>query len=103
MLGPLALFNTGYRHGANGDGKELRSVPVLRLTYCFAALVDFSYTKKECYDRPRNVAREASKLKQMRQQSDRHGADLQNGHKSQHRDSTAYISDTLVHKGKQKG
>eukprot|EP00978_Attheya_sp_CCMP212_P028920 scaffold101105_cov72-Attheya_sp.AAC.2 len=22
MLGPSALFNTGYRHGANGDGKE---------------------------------------------------------------------------------
>eukprot|EP00978_Attheya_sp_CCMP212_P018316 scaffold49966_cov33-Attheya_sp.AAC.1 len=39
MLGPLALFNTGYRHGANGDGKEPRSVPVLRLTFCFAALV----------------------------------------------------------------
>eukprot|EP00978_Attheya_sp_CCMP212_P048841 scaffold582950_cov157-Attheya_sp.AAC.1 len=31
MLGPSALFNTGYRHGANGDGKEPRSVPVLRL------------------------------------------------------------------------
>jgi hypothetical protein len=41
MLGPSALFNTGYRHGANGDGKEPRSVPVLRLTYCFAALVNF--------------------------------------------------------------
>eukprot|EP00978_Attheya_sp_CCMP212_P035292 scaffold152606_cov32-Attheya_sp.AAC.1 len=24
MLGPSALFNTGYRHGANGDGKEPR-------------------------------------------------------------------------------
>ena len=35
MLGPSALFNTGYRHGANGEGKEPRSVPVLRLTYCF--------------------------------------------------------------------
>ena len=35
MLGPSALFNTGYRHGANGDGKEPRSVPVLRLTFCF--------------------------------------------------------------------
>eukprot|EP00978_Attheya_sp_CCMP212_P037517 scaffold177619_cov73-Attheya_sp.AAC.1 len=22
MLGPSALFNTGYRHGANGEGKE---------------------------------------------------------------------------------
>jgi hypothetical protein len=44
MLGLLALFNTGYRHGANGDGKEPRSVPVLRLTYCFAALVNFSST-----------------------------------------------------------
>eukprot|EP00978_Attheya_sp_CCMP212_P041650 scaffold241555_cov112-Attheya_sp.AAC.1 len=61
------------------------------------------YAKKECYDRPRNVAREASKSKQMRQQSDRHGADLHNGHKSQHRDSAAYINDALVHKGKQKG
>ena len=40
MLGPLSLFNTGYRHGANGEGKEPRSVPVLRLTYCFAALVN---------------------------------------------------------------
>eukprot|EP00978_Attheya_sp_CCMP212_P021493 scaffold62842_cov68-Attheya_sp.AAC.1 len=39
MLGPSALFNTGYRHGANGDGKEPRSVPVLRLTFCFAVLV----------------------------------------------------------------
>eukprot|EP00978_Attheya_sp_CCMP212_P024407 scaffold76565_cov76-Attheya_sp.AAC.2 len=39
MLGPSALFNTGYRHGANRDnGKEPRSVPMLRLTYCFAAL-----------------------------------------------------------------
>jgi hypothetical protein len=34
MLGPSALFNTGYRHGANGDGKEPRSVPMLRLTFC---------------------------------------------------------------------
>ena len=41
MLGPSVLFNTGYRHGLNGDGKEPRSVPVLRLTYCFAALVTF--------------------------------------------------------------
>eukprot|EP00978_Attheya_sp_CCMP212_P045310 scaffold341782_cov88-Attheya_sp.AAC.1 len=24
MLGPSALFNTSYRHGANGDGKEPR-------------------------------------------------------------------------------
>eukprot|EP00978_Attheya_sp_CCMP212_P016601 scaffold43661_cov64-Attheya_sp.AAC.2 len=24
MLGPSALFNTGCRHGANGDGKEPR-------------------------------------------------------------------------------
>eukprot|EP00978_Attheya_sp_CCMP212_P032208 scaffold124466_cov30-Attheya_sp.AAC.1 len=39
----------------------------------------------------------------MRQQSDRHGADLHNAHTSQHRDSAAYISDALVHKGKQKG
>eukprot|EP00978_Attheya_sp_CCMP212_P045077 scaffold332816_cov44-Attheya_sp.AAC.1 len=37
MLGPSALFNTGYRHGANGDGKKPRSVPVLRLNFCFAA------------------------------------------------------------------
>eukprot|EP00978_Attheya_sp_CCMP212_P030155 scaffold109936_cov57-Attheya_sp.AAC.3 len=44
MLGPLALFNTGYRHGANGDGKEPRSVPVLRFTFCFAALVILSST-----------------------------------------------------------
>eukprot|EP00978_Attheya_sp_CCMP212_P027072 scaffold90231_cov54-Attheya_sp.AAC.2 len=36
MLGPPALFNTGYRHGANRDGKEPRSVPVLRLTFCFS-------------------------------------------------------------------
>eukprot|EP00978_Attheya_sp_CCMP212_P040363 scaffold219478_cov29-Attheya_sp.AAC.1 len=36
MLGPSALFNTGYRHGANRDGKEPRSVPVLRLTFCFS-------------------------------------------------------------------
>eukprot|EP00978_Attheya_sp_CCMP212_P027847 scaffold94216_cov83-Attheya_sp.AAC.2 len=42
MLGPSALFNTGYRHGANGDGKEPRSVPVLRLTFGFAALVNIS-------------------------------------------------------------
>eukprot|EP00978_Attheya_sp_CCMP212_P001451 scaffold3027_cov62-Attheya_sp.AAC.1 len=40
MLGPSALFNTGYRHGANGDGKEPRSVgysrlPVLCWTSCF--------------------------------------------------------------------
>eukprot|EP00978_Attheya_sp_CCMP212_P005549 scaffold12459_cov56-Attheya_sp.AAC.1 len=28
----------GYRHGANGEGKEPRSAPVLRLTFCFAAL-----------------------------------------------------------------
>eukprot|EP00978_Attheya_sp_CCMP212_P021460 scaffold62648_cov63-Attheya_sp.AAC.1 len=27
------------RHRVNGDGKEPRSVPVLRLTFCFAALV----------------------------------------------------------------
>jgi hypothetical protein len=47
MLGPSALFNTGYRHGANGDGKEPRSVPVLRLTYCFAALVNFSSSLHE--------------------------------------------------------
>eukprot|EP00978_Attheya_sp_CCMP212_P030901 scaffold115089_cov75-Attheya_sp.AAC.1 len=39
----------------------------------------------------------------MRRQSDRHGADLHNGHKSQHRDSATYNSDALVHKGKQKG
>eukprot|EP00978_Attheya_sp_CCMP212_P029697 scaffold106337_cov31-Attheya_sp.AAC.2 len=42
MLGPSALFNMGYRHGANGDGKEPRSVSVLRLTFCFAALVTIS-------------------------------------------------------------
>eukprot|EP00978_Attheya_sp_CCMP212_P030676 scaffold113723_cov51-Attheya_sp.AAC.1 len=35
MLGPSALFNTGYRHRANGDGKEPWSVPMLRLTFCF--------------------------------------------------------------------
>jgi hypothetical protein len=35
MLGPSALFNTGYRHGANGDGKDPWSVPMLRLTFCF--------------------------------------------------------------------
>eukprot|EP00978_Attheya_sp_CCMP212_P041293 scaffold234770_cov70-Attheya_sp.AAC.2 len=30
----------GYRHGANGDGKEPRStIPVLHLTFCFVALV----------------------------------------------------------------
>eukprot|EP00978_Attheya_sp_CCMP212_P012325 scaffold30618_cov33-Attheya_sp.AAC.1 len=39
----------------------------------------------------------------MRRQSDRDGADLHNGVKSQHRDSAVYISDALVHKGKQKG
>eukprot|EP00978_Attheya_sp_CCMP212_P034612 scaffold145865_cov65-Attheya_sp.AAC.1 len=39
----------------------------------------------------------------MRRQSDRDGADLHNGLKSQHRDSAVYISDALVHKGKQKG
>eukprot|EP00978_Attheya_sp_CCMP212_P010131 scaffold24308_cov34-Attheya_sp.AAC.1 len=37
---PSELFNTGYRHGANGEGKEPRSVPVLRLTFCFAALAN---------------------------------------------------------------
>eukprot|EP00978_Attheya_sp_CCMP212_P040463 scaffold221219_cov52-Attheya_sp.AAC.2 len=42
--GPSALFNMGYRHGVNGDGKEPRSVPVLRLTYYFAALVNLSST-----------------------------------------------------------
>eukprot|EP00978_Attheya_sp_CCMP212_P014089 scaffold35745_cov35-Attheya_sp.AAC.2 len=41
MLGPSALFNTGYyRHRANGDGKDPRSVPVLRLTFCLAALAN---------------------------------------------------------------
>eukprot|EP00978_Attheya_sp_CCMP212_P021629 scaffold63462_cov71-Attheya_sp.AAC.3 len=44
MLGPSALFNTGYRHGANGDGKDPRSVPVLCLTYCCAASVNLSST-----------------------------------------------------------
>eukprot|EP00978_Attheya_sp_CCMP212_P006279 scaffold14236_cov54-Attheya_sp.AAC.1 len=39
----------------------------------------------------------------MRRQSDRDGADLHNGLKSQHRDSAVYISDALVYKGKQKG
>eukprot|EP00978_Attheya_sp_CCMP212_P039859 scaffold211375_cov60-Attheya_sp.AAC.1 len=39
----------------------------------------------------------------MQQQSDQDGADLHNGLKSQHRDSAVYISDSLVHKGKQKG
>eukprot|EP00978_Attheya_sp_CCMP212_P012333 scaffold30650_cov40-Attheya_sp.AAC.1 len=42
--GPHYHKSGRYRHGANGDGKEPRSVPVLRLTYCFAALVDFSST-----------------------------------------------------------
>eukprot|EP00978_Attheya_sp_CCMP212_P000447 scaffold889_cov33-Attheya_sp.AAC.1 len=93
-----ALFNTGYRHGANGDGKEPRSVPMLRLTFCFAALVNatIAYTG-------RNVAREASKIEKRQRQSDRHGPDLHSGHKSKHRDSAAYISDASVHKGKQKG
>eukprot|EP00978_Attheya_sp_CCMP212_P019941 scaffold56646_cov53-Attheya_sp.AAC.1 len=44
MLEPSALFNMGYRHGANGDGKEPRSVPVLRLTFCLAALANLSST-----------------------------------------------------------
>eukprot|EP00978_Attheya_sp_CCMP212_P029700 scaffold106376_cov41-Attheya_sp.AAC.1 len=57
MLGPSALFNTGYRHGANGDGKEPRSVPVLRLTFCFAALVVLHESTV------RNVPHEASKSK----------------------------------------
>eukprot|EP00978_Attheya_sp_CCMP212_P030154 scaffold109936_cov57-Attheya_sp.AAC.2 len=43
----------------------------------------------------------------MQRQSDRDGADLHNGLKSQHRDSAVYISGTdalaLVYKGKQKG
>eukprot|EP00978_Attheya_sp_CCMP212_P038363 scaffold189329_cov34-Attheya_sp.AAC.1 len=39
----------------------------------------------------------------MRRQSDQDGADLHNGLKSKHRDSAIYISDALVHKGKQKG
>eukprot|EP00978_Attheya_sp_CCMP212_P027406 scaffold91729_cov42-Attheya_sp.AAC.1 len=40
----------------------------------------------------------------MRQLSDRDGADLHTGLKSQHRDSAVYISDgALVHKDKQKG
>eukprot|EP00978_Attheya_sp_CCMP212_P029696 scaffold106337_cov31-Attheya_sp.AAC.1 len=39
----------------------------------------------------------------MRRLSDRDGADLHNGLKSQHRDSAVYISDALVHKEKQKG
>eukprot|EP00978_Attheya_sp_CCMP212_P013583 scaffold34098_cov33-Attheya_sp.AAC.1 len=39
----------------------------------------------------------------MRRLSDRDGADLHNGLKSQHGDSAVYISDALVHKGKQKG
>eukprot|EP00978_Attheya_sp_CCMP212_P026961 scaffold89742_cov34-Attheya_sp.AAC.1 len=34
MLGPSALFNMGYR--------QPQSVPVLRLTFCFAALVNIS-------------------------------------------------------------
>eukprot|EP00978_Attheya_sp_CCMP212_P011274 scaffold27684_cov62-Attheya_sp.AAC.2 len=46
MLGPSALFNTGYRHGANGDGKEPRSVPVLRLTFCLAALANLRQSKR---------------------------------------------------------
>eukprot|EP00978_Attheya_sp_CCMP212_P012515 scaffold31226_cov32-Attheya_sp.AAC.1 len=60
MLGPSALFNTGYRHGANGDGKEPRSVPVLRLTYCFAALVNFSSTRLCIVDRAGNSGEEKS-------------------------------------------
>eukprot|EP00978_Attheya_sp_CCMP212_P030990 scaffold115760_cov65-Attheya_sp.AAC.9 len=54
MLGPSALFNTGYRHGANGDGKEPRfhgigqsqfymNLPVRRNSR-------LGYAKKECYD-----------------------------------------------------
>eukprot|EP00978_Attheya_sp_CCMP212_P043758 scaffold291143_cov67-Attheya_sp.AAC.1 len=37
MLGPSVLFNTGYRHGTNGDGKEPRNSRL-------------GYAKKECYD-----------------------------------------------------
>jgi hypothetical protein len=50
MLGPSALFNTGYRHGANGDGKEPRSVPVLRLTYCFRGIGQFQFYMNLPYD-----------------------------------------------------
>eukprot|EP00978_Attheya_sp_CCMP212_P043521 scaffold285864_cov35-Attheya_sp.AAC.1 len=38
----------------------------------------------------------------MRRESDRDGADLHYGLKSQHRDSAVYTNDALVHKGKQK-
>eukprot|EP00978_Attheya_sp_CCMP212_P017310 scaffold46066_cov41-Attheya_sp.AAC.3 len=42
LLGPgngrQAPITATVSHGANGEGKEPRSVPVLRLTFCFAAL-----------------------------------------------------------------
>eukprot|EP00978_Attheya_sp_CCMP212_P004926 scaffold10770_cov33-Attheya_sp.AAC.2 len=40
ILGPSALFDTGYRHGANGDGKEPRVRRNSRL----------GYVKKEYYN-----------------------------------------------------
>eukprot|EP00978_Attheya_sp_CCMP212_P027407 scaffold91729_cov42-Attheya_sp.AAC.2 len=41
MLGPSALFNTGYRHGANGDGKEPRNS---RLAYRHNKNATIAYT-----------------------------------------------------------
>ena len=147
MLGPSALFNTGYRQGLHPipvrPVKEPLSIPVLRLTYCFAVLVNFSstwiyhtrihtnsrfygglstwlytkyknwlrvrrnsifiYAKKKCYDSLKCGACEASEKNKCDCGSDRHGANLHDGPKSQHRDSAAYISNAVVHKGKQKG
>eukprot|EP00978_Attheya_sp_CCMP212_P023863 scaffold73965_cov44-Attheya_sp.AAC.2 len=53
MLGPSVLFNTGYRHGANGDGKEPRVRRNSRLAYRPNKNATIAYTG-------RNVPREAS-------------------------------------------
>eukprot|EP00978_Attheya_sp_CCMP212_P035653 scaffold156433_cov35-Attheya_sp.AAC.1 len=47
MLGPSALFNTGYRHGANGGGKEPRILRNSRLAYRANKNATIAYTGVE--------------------------------------------------------
>eukprot|EP00978_Attheya_sp_CCMP212_P019188 scaffold53461_cov61-Attheya_sp.AAC.2 len=74
-------------HGANEDGKEPRSVPVLRLTFCFAAL-------------GRNVAHEASKSKKCdNKATDMAQISIMHTHHNTETAQHISLSDALVHKG----